>query len=235
MSYRIYDWKDRVHSSATRISLMFKTRYDDSALFYASGESLKPQYIAASIKNNSVYVEMDFGDGTILGSTLGNDLTSHYWHNLTILHTGTEVLLILDDQMKVVETPSGISNLLFDPEIYFGGGPDLNKRKGLVSNNNFAGSLKYVYYNDVSILYELKKGNPKVHYIGVLEAEFEESDVEVIPITYPFATSHIWWPHTQPDHLNIKFDFRSSRNTAVLAFSEVTTNDGMGYWEVSGL
>lgn len=120
VSYRIYDWKDRVHSSATRISLMFKTRYDDSALFYASGESLKPQYIAASIKNNSVHIEMDFGDGTVLSNTLGDDLTSHYWHNLTILHSGNEVLLFLDDQMKIVETPPGISNLLFDPEIYFG-------------------------------------------------------------------------------------------------------------------
>lgn len=236
VSYRIYDWKDRVHSSATRISLMFKTRYDDSALFYASGEALKPQYIAASLKNNSVYIEMDFGDGTIMSTQLGSDLTSHYWHNLTISHSGTEVLLILDDQVKVMETPGGISNLLFDPEIYFGGGPDLNKKKkkGLASHNNFAGSFKYVFYNDVSVLYELRKGNPKVHYIGVLEAEFEDHDVEVIPITYPFATSHIWWPHTQPDHLNIKFDFRSSRNTAVLAFSEVTTTTGTGYWEVSG-
>lgn len=37
---------------------------------------------------------------------------------------------------------------------------------GLASNNNFAGSLKYVYYNDISVLYELKNKNPKVHYIG---------------------------------------------------------------------
>lgn len=73
--------------------------------------------------------------------------------------------------------------------MFAGGGPDLNKKKGLVSNNNFAGSLKYVYYNDVSILYELKKGNSKVHYIGVLQPEFEESDVEVIPITYPLVTN----------------------------------------------
>lgn len=232
VSYRIYDWKDRVHSSATRISLMFKTRYDDSALFYASGDSLKPQYIAASLKNHSIYIEMDFGDG-IISTTLGDDLTSHYWHNLTIVHADYEVHLILDEQKKILETPSGINNLLFDPEIYFGGGPDLNKKKGLASHNNFAGSLKYVYYNDVSILYELKKGNSKVHYIGVLEPEFIEADVEVIPITFPFATSHIWWPITQPDHLNIKFDFRSSRTTAVLAFSEVTTVTGTGYWEVT--
>lgn len=165
MSYRIYDWKDRVHSPTTRISLLFKTRYDDSALFYASGESLKHQYIAASIKNHSLYVEADFGDG-IQTAILGDELTGNYWHNLTIVHDHNEVRVVLDDQMKVLEMPGPVTNLLFDPEIYFGGGPDLHKKRGLSSHNNFAGCLKYVFYNDISILYELKKGNPKVHYIG---------------------------------------------------------------------
>lgn len=167
VSYRIYDWKDRVHSPMTRISLMFKTRYDDSALFYASGESLKHQYIAASIKNHSLYVELDFGDG-IQSALLGDELTRHYWHNLTIFHDHKEVRVVLDDQMKILDIPGPTTNLLFDPEIYFGGGPDLHKKKGLSSHNNFPGSLKYVFYNDISILYELKKGNPKVHYIGKL-------------------------------------------------------------------
>ncbi|XP_037048941.1 contactin-associated protein-like 5 isoform X3 [Bradysia coprophila] len=231
VSYRIYDWKDRVHSPTTRISLMFKTRHDDSALFYASGESLKHQYIAASIKNHSLNVEMDFGDG-VMTAVLGDGLTSHYWHNLTIYHERNTVRVVLDDQMKVMDVPGATTNLLFDPEIYFGGGPDLQKKRGLSSQNNFAGSLKYVYYNDISVLYELKNKNPKVHYIGVLEAEFYEADVEVIPITFPFATSHIWWPINQPDRLNIKFDFRSNRTTAVLAYGEVTTSEGNGFWEI---
>lgn len=114
------------------------------------------------------------------------------------------------------------------------GGPDLNKKKGLISNNNFAGSFKYVFYNDVSVLYELKKGNAKVHYIGVLKPEFVEKSVNVIPMTYPFATSHIWWPITdkETDELNLKFDFKSSRSSAILAYSEVLTKEGPGYWEI---
>lgn len=68
---------------------------------------------------------------------------------------------------------------------------------------------------------------------GVLEAEFYEADVDVIPITFPFATSHIWWPINQANKLNIQFDFRSSRTTAVLAYGEVTTSEGNGFWEVS--
>lgn len=69
--------------------------------------------------------------------------------------------------------------------------------------------------------------------LGVLEKEFYEADVEVIPITFPFATSHIWWPINQANKLNIKFDFRSNRTTAVLAYGDVTTSEGNGFWEVS--
>lgn len=218
----------------TRISINFKTRYDDSALFYASGESLKHQYIAASIKNDAVYIEMDFGEG-VMSAVLGNQVTTHYWHNLTIFHENNEVRVSLDqDEEIILEIPGGKTHnkLLFDPEIYFGGGPKLYKNKGLASNNNFAGSLKYVFYNDVSILYELQKGNPKVHYIGVLKEEFVEADVEVIPITFPFATSHIWWPIEKEDALSFKFDFKSNRTSAVLAYSDVITEQGAGYWEV---
>jgi hypothetical protein len=104
---------------------------------------------------------------------------------------------------------------------------------GLMSYNNFVGCLKYAFFNDISILYELKKGNPKVHYIGVLEPEIYETDVEVIPITFPFPSSYIWWPNRQSSNFTLKFAFKSSRSMAVLASSSVTTATGSGYWEVS--
>lgn len=72
-----------------------------------------------------------------------------------------------------------------------------------------------------------------VVFVGVLEAEFQENEVNVIPITYPFATSHIWWPINHAEEFNIKFDFRSSRTSAILAYSDVTTQAGNGFWEVS--
>lgn len=111
----------------------------------------------------------------------------------------------------------------------------MNKKKGLASNNNFAGSFKYVFYNDISVLYELKKGNPKVHYIGSLKAEFAEKSVNVIPITYPFATSHIWWQLEDDHNLNLKFDFKSSKNSAILAYGVFKTiiDNINGYWELN--
>lgn len=70
------------------------------------------------------------------------------------------------------------------------------------------GSLKYVFYNDISIIYELNKNNPKVHYIGILRPEFYESDVRIIPITFPFSASHIWWHNDHVDSLSLSFHFK---------------------------
>ncbi|XP_049874531.1 axotactin isoform X2 [Pectinophora gossypiella] len=229
VSYRVYDWKDRVHSTNTRVSLHFKTRFDDSALFYASGQiDDKHHYIALSIHQEKVAIQIDLGDGAV-EDYLGIHVNNNQWHNLTVTLYEKNVSVYLDDIRAQYEMPGDAKYVCIDPEIYICGGPDLYKMKGLKSFNNFAGNLKYVYYNDVSILYELKQHNPKVHYIGVLiEPEFEEIDIEVIPITYPFATSHIWWPLKQSQSINIGFQFKTSKNMAVLAYSEITS----GYWEV---
>lgn len=108
-------------------------------------------------------------------------------------------------------------------------------KKKLINNSKFLGTLKYVFYNDKSIIYELKKSNPMVHYIGVLEPEYYEADVNVIPITYPFAGSHIWWPIEKTHSLMLNFDFQSSQPVAVVASGDVKSDQGTGYWEVNFL
>ncbi|XP_066589237.1 axotactin isoform X2 [Prorops nasuta] len=233
VSFRVYDWKDRVHSSVNRISMAFKTKWDDSVLFYASGEiDGTPHYVAATVINGSVHVELDFGHDSKVSTVLGDYVTSNFWTNLTIFHNGSLVFVSLDDEVKVLEIPGENYNIIIDPEIYIGGGPELHKKKGLLSRNNFAGSLKYVFFNDKSIIYELKRSNPMVHYIGVLEPEYYEADVDVIPITYPFAGSHIWWPVERTDSLKLNFDFKSSEPVAVIASGDVKSIRGLGYWEL---
>lgn len=231
VSYRVYDWKDRVHSAQNRISVQFKTRFDDSALFYAAGgyQGIN-HYIAVAIKDRKIRIEMNFGDG-LLQADLGRNITNNEWKNLTIHHDNDRVHLILNDERLSLNI-TGNNLLYIDPEIYIGGGPELKKIKGMASHNNFAGCLRYVFYNDISIIYELRKMNPKVHYIGVLRPEFYEEDVQVIPITYPFASSHIWWPNQRMNSLSLSLDFKSSRSMAVLAASDVTTATGVGYWEL---
>ncbi|KAH1016826.1 hypothetical protein HUJ04_007995 [Dendroctonus ponderosae] len=231
VSYRVYDWKDRVHSSVTRFSMLFKTRFDDSALLYAAGgEQGVDHYIAASVFNGSVHIVMDFGENSPVTIVLGQtpDFKLHEWNNLTIFHEHEKIHLILNDEIKSLNI-TGKPLLYIDPEIYIGGGPELQKKTGLKSKNNFVGSLKYVFYNDISIIYELNKNNPKVHYIGILRPEFYESDVQIIPITFPFSASHIWWHNAHVDSLSLSFHFKASSNLSVIASSEAQT--GL-YWEV---
>lgn len=210
-----------------------QTRFDDSALFYASGQiDEKNHYVALSIHDEKVAIQINLGDGPV-EDYIGDKVNNNKWHNLTVTLQEKTVTVHLDHTTQTYEVPGEAKFVCIDPEIYICGGPDLYKMKGLKSFNNFAGNLKYVYYNDVSILYELKQNNPKVHYIGVLDPEFEEIDIEVIPITYPFATSHIWWPLNQSLSLNLIFDFKTAKNMAVLAYSQIAS--GQGYWEVRTL
>ncbi|ENN70546.1 hypothetical protein YQE_12721, partial [Dendroctonus ponderosae] len=187
-------------------------------------------YIAASVFNGSVHIVMDFGENSPVTIVLGQtpDFKLHEWNNLTIFHEHEKIHLILNDEIKSLNI-TGKPLLYIDPEIYIGGGPELQKKTGLKSKNNFVGSLKYVFYNDISIIYELNKNNPKVHYIGILRPEFYESDVQIIPITFPFSASHIWWHNAHVDSLSLSFHFKASSNLSVIASSEAQT--GL-YWEV---
>lgn len=105
-------------------------------LFYASGEyANKPHHIAASIKNGSVILDIDFGDGPVI-ATLGSNVNSNRWNNLTIFHNGQEVWAFLDGDgttAKVLDAPGNLHHLYIDPEIYIGGGPELAKKTGRVS------------------------------------------------------------------------------------------------------
>ncbi|XP_014284802.1 axotactin isoform X2 [Halyomorpha halys] len=231
VSYRVYDWKDRVHSSSNRMGLHFKTHFDDSVLLYASGESPNHHHIAVSIKNSTVFVDMDLGGGSVV-TRMGSEITDNFWHNLTLVHHNSSITIYLDKFNTTLKLPGSQHHLYIDPEIYIGGGSELHKKKGLHSKNNYVGSLKYVFYNDVSILYELNHTSHKVHYIGVLEPLFAEEDVMVIPMTFPFPSSHFWWHNPFPDSLSLVFDFKSSRNMAVLASSEVHSPNDEGFWEL---
>jgi len=83
---------------------------------------------------------------------LGDYVTSDHWNNLTIFHNGSLVFVSLDDEVKVLEVPGEYYNMIIDPEIYIGGGPELQKKKGLQSHNNFAGRPNFAMSKNVLIL-----------------------------------------------------------------------------------
>lgn len=120
--------------------MLFKTRFDNSALLYAAGGIffllLQPSrligksflgehgidhYIAASIFNETVHVVMDFGLNSPVTIILGTtpDFKLHEWNNLTIFHEHEKVHVILNDEIHTINI-TGSPLLYIDPEIYIG-------------------------------------------------------------------------------------------------------------------
>jgi hypothetical protein len=113
------------------IDVLLQTRFDDSALFYASGEPYQHHYIAVSLLNDTVHVEIDFGDGMV-STRIGQGLISNYWNNFTIAHHQSVISVHLNHESEELELPGPNYHLYIDPEIYIGGGPELQKKKGSV-------------------------------------------------------------------------------------------------------
>jgi len=111
------------------INVLFQTFFDDSALFYASGEPYLHHYIAVSLLNGTVHVEVDFGDGAV-STTIGQGLISNHWNNFTIAHRHSRIIVHLNDESKELQLPGPNYYLYIDPEIYIGGGPELQRKKG---------------------------------------------------------------------------------------------------------
>lgn len=218
LSYRIYDWRDRFHSSNTRLSLQFKTLAPDSILFFAFGDlnlqqNLRPtliqtnaasslvgassvnsqtnsilmqqqlqnstlisptnpsllgpvtaanrnsvattfsNYLAISLSNGSLIVELNFGDQTIVlseflkpTSTLYSRTNTEFlwqppkrssssgaalyladgqWHNLTFHHSFRQISLQIDNHLANYSIQAKNYQFYFDPAVYFGGIPNL--------------------------------------------------------------------------------------------------------------
>lgn len=113
------------------ILFFFQTRFDDSALFHASGEDQKFHHISASIHNGTVIVEVDLGDSGPMDINLGEKVNCNKWFNLTILHNGNVINVSLNEIHKTIYIKGSMNYIYIDPEIYIGGGPELHKKKGI--------------------------------------------------------------------------------------------------------
>jgi len=193
--YRIYDWRDRHHSSINRLSIQFKTLALDSILFFAYGDLSAQQssrnfmniaqansnaaaqvqpitslpmntsnlipsyrmnsqpssnYLAVSLANGTLVLEVNFGDQPILLSNLLYDkiyngtaqtgqhesnptpslnellnLSDGRWHNITFLHNNKQLSLHVDNFFVNYTLMGKNSHLYFDPSVYVGAVPSL--------------------------------------------------------------------------------------------------------------
>ena len=209
----------------------------DSILFYAGGTFPYTNHVAVTLlANNSLYVEVDFGDGPH-GIHLGEDLTTGVWNNFTLIHNGNVLDFFLNGRSHRVLVSGPRYYLRFDPHIFIGG-----DRKplglGLRSSNNFVGCLSQVYFNDVSILQKLRINSPQALYHSIFRPEIGMcKDVPVVPITLPFQESKLsisleMAPQAE-QKLHVNLGFKTRNSTAVLAHGVGKTANGTdGLWEV---
>ncbi|CAL8122090.1 unnamed protein product [Orchesella dallaii] len=236
LTFTVFEWMDRVHSDDNRISMEFKTQLDDSVLFYASGEIPKHNHVAVSIINGSVYVDIDFGNDDPISRHLKGRVTDSRMHILTIIHQGKNVTIQLDNKIEQHVLTGPNFHLHINPDVYIGGGgPTLKNRKltGLMSSNNFVGCLQEVYFNTKAILYELQQNNLQARHHGLTPPAFGQClDQKTIPITIPFAKSGFRIPNPNADELSLRFAFKSDELYGTLAYSEIQTLKGQGFWEL---
>lgn len=153
-------------------------------------------YLAISLLNGSIVVEISFGDQPVLLSNLlyekyinqsvinnsgyrgyfGNlpSLADNHWHNITITHSGKQISLYLDAYHVSHTVTSKNNHLYFDPSIYVGGVPNflMNETRALIKPINlrykFVGCMKSVYFNQHNILLDLKHNSQMVGYRDLL-------------------------------------------------------------------
>jgi len=116
VSYKIYDYKDKVHSDLNRIGFHFKTETKDAILLYARGEQPKHNYIAVNLQNGILHFELDLGDGPVTASINQTNLADNKWHNITIKHHSKNINIIIDEiVVKSLELPGPHHHLHVDP------------------------------------------------------------------------------------------------------------------------
>ena len=75
---------------------------------------------------------------------------------------------------------------------------------------------------------------PQARHHGLTGPVFDECTLQnTVPITIPFAESGFRITNPKPDELNLRFEFKPEGLYGTLAYSDIKTSKGDGYWEVT--
>ncbi|XP_041351941.1 contactin-associated protein-like 2 [Gigantopelta aegis] len=239
MTFRGYEWvtyklynkaEDLIYSDNTRISFEFKTDRGSGVLLYAVGGAALHSHVTISLHAGELRVSVSLGYND-LEFRIGMGLDDNLWHNITIAHDKHTINVIMD-----MEQHSQMSNgsqyfLILDPRIYFGGGHNFVETRGLHVTQSFVGCLRNVYFNEVSVLFELSQSNAQCDYHGGLAPLFTCQTLKEIPFSFPKSSSMLRWVTKRQQDLNIQLKFRTIRMDAILFYVQLISwkSEGGGY------
>ena len=119
VSYKIYEYKNKIHSDVNRISFHMKSQIKNQILVYGRGEQPIHNYIAIHLKDGFLHFQMDLGDGPINASVGHIILSDNKWHNITIKHRSKNINLYIDDILEEsLELPGNHHHLHVDPGLF---------------------------------------------------------------------------------------------------------------------
>ncbi|XP_069943714.1 axotactin-like isoform X3 [Cherax quadricarinatus] len=106
---------------------------------------------------------------------------------------------------------------------------------GLRSLNSFMGCLKNVFFNDISILQQLKEGNKSTRYIGMsqqppLDSKCNKKDM--VQVTLSTESASIKLTNPNPENYRILISFRPSISRSVVASGYVYVLNTWSEWEI---
>ena len=239
MTFRGYEWvtftvynraEDRVYSDNTRISFEFKTDRGSGVLLYAVGGVARHAHVTASIHAGELHVSVSLGYNDI-EFRIGMGLDDNLWHNVTIAHSRNTITVIMDTEQHNQVSNGSQYFLTLDPRVYFGGGHNFVETRGLHVTQSFVGCLRNVYFNEISVLYELSQGSPQCAYQGGLSPLFTCKALQEIPFSFPKSSSMLRWVTKRQQELSVQFKFRTIRMEAILFYVQLMSwkSEGGGF------
>lgn len=228
LTYRMYDWSNRVHSEENRLGITFKAYFPNSLLFYASGKEPHHNYFTAAVLKDSLYFEISLGDD-ILNVTIPNIILGR-WHNFIMIHHGKIIKIILDSISVTLHNNGSHYHLNIDPYLFIGGMSNLSE--GFNFGYSFVGCLKEVYFNDKDILFSLKSKDRSVRHHSIFPIQYGCRLIESIPITFPFVKSQLWLHDLSRNYHHISFEFKIEEKNGILLTSKIKLNISEGLLQI---
>ncbi|CAH1775534.1 unnamed protein product [Owenia fusiformis] len=240
ISYKIY--KEKSHSPTNRVSLEFKTIHKDGILFYGSGTDPHPSHIVMSLKDGVAVVSILFTHDLALDLMfkLGQNLNDNKWHSLTLIHHHHQVNVTLDGRnVTHVMDESEHFHVHLDPVVYIGGIKQ-SAISGVMTTPRtpFIGCLRNVYYNDISILEQVRLRNPSSDYFGT-KIQYGCQVIDDVSITFPSTKSMLKLPIDSLSVLQMSLEFRTLKSDGIMLYTEIKSiaRPQLGHvevWLISG-
>lgn len=203
------------------IQFRFRTQQANANLLYANGE--EGDVMAIQLINNKLVFSVDLGaSGQKQNITAGSLLDDNTWHDVSLDHSGRNIILSVDRVVVKKKLRGDFSRLSLNLDFWIGGLPELIY-DNLDIRKNFTGCLENLMLNQTNIGSELKDDS-NGHYYSIFGYIYRDCFTKPSQsITLMTNESHFTVEGYQLQVMNCSLDFRTFINNGILMYSKLTS------------